>query len=244
MKKWAKKGNNKTEEKIFRAENHWRVERKKIAHIDRQFITNTLFLVFHDTMLESLVISLCCVFWLYFEWHSLLQLELELTLSLYVTAARVSAGEIKSGRKTCDIRSYFAYNLVTFLSYLEIWIYSVWCTFLCDLFLVCISSDCASRTNVLFIITIVVFPLPKFVQTIKCANFMPEFTFYLISKAFYLFVDGFWLRSSWEDGQAQPISYACALCTPICGWLLLLLRMCERELHNLRHFGEWNASTT
>lgn len=47
-----------------------------------------------------------------------------------------------------------------------------------------------NRINVLFVITIVVFLSPKFVQTIKCANFMLEFTFYLISKAFiYLSMD-------------------------------------------------------
>lgn len=87
-------------------------EDKKKMCIDRQFITNTLFFSWHYA---KRLLFPSCVLALFSINDTLYGGCLDVVWNAQHTAQCAWAREIKSGRKTCDIRSYFAYNLVTFL---------------------------------------------------------------------------------------------------------------------------------
>lgn len=137
--------------KMLLTKNHWRAKTKKMC-IDRQFITNTLFFSWHYA---KRLLFPSCVLALFSINDTLYGGCLDVVWNAQHTAQCAWAREIKSGRKTCDIRSYFAYNLVTFLFvlgnldlfFLFFWLsdaHFVGCIFFSSPF-ACISSDCESN---------------------------------------------------------------------------------------------------
>lgn len=116
MKKWAKQATKTTQrtnndEKNAPDKKSLKSKDKKMC-IDRQFITNTLFFSWHYA---KRLLFPSCVLALFSINDTLYGGCLDVVWNAQHTAQCAWAREIKSGRKTCDIRSYFAYNLVTFL---------------------------------------------------------------------------------------------------------------------------------
>lgn len=112
MKKRQQTQKKCSAQEIRQSQINKRANRKKKKSLYRSSIYNK-HVVFFMTLCDALVISLFLIL------YSATLEQAFCSISNQMVSKRKK--EIKSGRKTCDIRSYFAYNLVTFLFVLGNW---------------------------------------------------------------------------------------------------------------------------